>query len=544
MQIFTHKKLTYSSALLRKLNSRFLFIALLALLMGSLSGSSSSNIRVNQAPAEITLGGLFPLTGELSGSGVERGATFRMAINEINHRSDILPNTVLKYEIRDTGSNPTIGTNAAQQLVEAGVFGVVGAAYSTVSMAAAPVFEAAEIPQISYSSTNPDLSNKTNYPYFLRVVPPDSQQALALADFIYSEMGNSTVATIYANTDYANWTIPVFESEFTALGGTVVTSQRFTPGATDVTTELQAIFDSGVKTILISTLFDDATTVFSQANSVGINAASGFQWVGTDGIGGNGLLGDPVVKSAISGMIGIEISPGFGDLFVHYKDMWECGDPTIFSGAGDRIPNLFATFTYDAVYAFAWAAHNLIDHQGGDPTNGDNLLQILKGLSYQGATGHVGFDAKQDPEGVYSLTYMDGSAFNKFATWSPKAGFDPFGTISLNDGHIIAGSGDPDPALDPVGHIADCSQFEFNEATYVTPVSTPETITETTTHTSTVVSVVTESGPAVTVSETVSTDYTSTTVITEKKAEVPMHIGVFLVPLFFIVLIHRRKQKY
>ncbi|KAK3770992.1 hypothetical protein RRG08_029082 [Elysia crispata] len=41
---------------------------------------------------------------------------------------------------------------------------------------------ASAIPQISYSSTSTDLSDKTRFEYFSRVVPPDKYQAKAMAD--------------------------------------------------------------------------------------------------------------------------------------------------------------------------------------------------------------------------------------------------------------------------------------------------------------------------------------------------------------------------
>ncbi len=40
----------------------------------------------------------------------------------------------------------------------------------------------AQIPQISYASTSVDLSDKTRFEYFSRVVPPDNYQAQAMAD--------------------------------------------------------------------------------------------------------------------------------------------------------------------------------------------------------------------------------------------------------------------------------------------------------------------------------------------------------------------------
>ena len=43
-----------------------------------------------------------------------------------------------------------------------------------------------QIPQISYASTGVELSEKMRFPYFSRVVPPDSYQAQALVDLVHA----------------------------------------------------------------------------------------------------------------------------------------------------------------------------------------------------------------------------------------------------------------------------------------------------------------------------------------------------------------------
>ncbi len=42
------------------------------------------------------------------------------------------------------------------------------------------------MPQISYSSSSPELSNKERFPYFSRVLPSDTLQAKAMADLVYN----------------------------------------------------------------------------------------------------------------------------------------------------------------------------------------------------------------------------------------------------------------------------------------------------------------------------------------------------------------------
>ena len=41
-----------------------------------------------------------------------------------------------------------------------------------------------QIPQISYASTAPELSDDRRYDFFSRVVPPDSFQAQAMVDIV------------------------------------------------------------------------------------------------------------------------------------------------------------------------------------------------------------------------------------------------------------------------------------------------------------------------------------------------------------------------
>lgn len=41
-----------------------------------------------------------------------------------------------------------------------------------------------KVPQISYASTSPELSNKERFPYFSRVLPSDTLQAEAIANLV------------------------------------------------------------------------------------------------------------------------------------------------------------------------------------------------------------------------------------------------------------------------------------------------------------------------------------------------------------------------
>lgn len=66
-----------------------------------------------------------------------------------------------------------------------------------------------KIPQISYASTAPELSDDRRYDFFSRVVPPDSFQAQAMVDIIRA-LGWTYVSTIASEGSYGEKGVEAF----------------------------------------------------------------------------------------------------------------------------------------------------------------------------------------------------------------------------------------------------------------------------------------------------------------------------------------------
>ncbi|KAE8745292.1 hypothetical protein FOCC_FOCC007977 [Frankliniella occidentalis] len=81
------------------------------------------------------------------------------------------------------------------------VSGVIGASFSVVSIMVANILRLFKIPQISYASTSTELSDKSRFGYFSRVVPPDNFQAQAMVDVV-SSMGWKYVSTVGVEGEY------------------------------------------------------------------------------------------------------------------------------------------------------------------------------------------------------------------------------------------------------------------------------------------------------------------------------------------------------
>ncbi|KAL6035305.1 hypothetical protein STEG23_018493 [Scotinomys teguina] len=65
------------------------------------------------------------------------------------------------------------------------------------------------IPQISYASTAPELSDNTRYDFFSRVVPPDSYQAQAMVDIV-TALGWNYVSTLASEGNYGESGVEAF----------------------------------------------------------------------------------------------------------------------------------------------------------------------------------------------------------------------------------------------------------------------------------------------------------------------------------------------
>ncbi|XP_068081158.1 metabotropic glutamate receptor 5-like [Anabrus simplex] len=77
--------------------------------------------------------------------------------------------------------SPRQGSTASRR---APLIGVVGPASSSVAIQVQNLLQLFQIPQVGYSTTSKDLSDKSRFNYFLRVVPSDYYQAQVMVDIV------------------------------------------------------------------------------------------------------------------------------------------------------------------------------------------------------------------------------------------------------------------------------------------------------------------------------------------------------------------------
>ena len=211
---------------------------------------------------------------------------------EINARSDLLPNTELKFEVYDTNHDAGAITGGAIHFATTAFNGkgadvVVGGAYSGPTIASHNVLKGFGMPQMSYSATSPLLSNSKEYPYFFRPVPSDAFQGKAIAQFLKNDLEFNNVCILHGDDGYnANLAAAFAASSFDLdlnVVKTIQTTEK--PEVKEAKEAIAMLANSECRVMFMSLHPSSAATVVREASIKGImGPESGWLWVFPDAI--------------------------------------------------------------------------------------------------------------------------------------------------------------------------------------------------------------------------------------------------------------------
>ena len=163
---------------------------------------------------------------------IQNVEALHFAVQEINNRSDILPDLRLGFvafddchssqialgraiqfmplQIRNADVHNITHDNGDSKIIEKfhthekvfyDVAGVIGPYTSELSIYVANVLNLFRIPQISQTATSDILSDKTRFPYFFRMVPPDRYQVQAIARLL-QHFNWTHISILYSEGSY------------------------------------------------------------------------------------------------------------------------------------------------------------------------------------------------------------------------------------------------------------------------------------------------------------------------------------------------------
>ncbi|CAH2272589.1 extracellular calcium-sensing receptor-like [Pelobates cultripes] len=165
----------------------------------------------------------------------------RFALDEINRSPTLLPNLTLGFQIYDsctglhqeldgtlkllTGQAEGIPNFSCKQMPP--MSSIIGHVTSTFSILNARILSLYRYPQISYLSTSPLLSDKTQFPTFFRTVPSDSLQCKGLAQLVL-HFGWTWIGIVAVDDDYGREAMKFIKEEILKVEACVTFAEYIT----------------------------------------------------------------------------------------------------------------------------------------------------------------------------------------------------------------------------------------------------------------------------------------------------------------------------
>jgi branched-chain amino acid transport system substrate-binding protein len=264
-------------------------------------------------------------------------------------------------------------------ITEDKVIAVIAGGASGSSLAAAPRAQAAKIPFVSSSSTDPAVTRTGDY--IFRVCYTDTFQGEVMGRFSTDKLKATTSAIMVDfNNPYSRGLSDFFELSFTKRGGQVLTKQSYAQGDPDFRGQLSAIKAAAPDVIYVPGYYGDVGLIAKQARQLGLTQPllGGDGWDAPElwSLGGDALNG-----SFISNHYSADDPSAEIQAFVsNYKLLY-----------GNLIPDAHAALGYDAM---KFLIEGVQRAQATDGTKVRDALGQTK--NFQGVTGVISLDAERN----------------------------------------------------------------------------------------------------------------------------------------------------
>jgi branched-chain amino acid transport system substrate-binding protein len=264
--------------------SLFLVLLLVAVVMTSSVMAQDGEDVIVESGDDVVIGLATILSGEglvPLGDDITRGVELALEDRPVVTIED--EEFAITLDIQDDQCSAEGGQAVANRFVsEPSIVAVVGPTCSSACRAAGPIFDEAGYSMISSSCTAPDLTAEdTGFASFNRTTPNDSLQGAAAAEFIYNELGYTSIATVHDGSPYGESLVNVLTEAFTELGGEVVFADSVTVGDTDFRSLLESVAAEEPELIYFGGFPAEAARLIEQRAEVGLEDVD---FMGADGI--------------------------------------------------------------------------------------------------------------------------------------------------------------------------------------------------------------------------------------------------------------------
>lgn len=239
----------------------------------------------------LALGFFGALTGDNANLGINIKNGAALAVDQFNKANPDCQITLKDFDSQ--GSPDKAPALADQAISDNSVVGIIGPAFSGESKAADPKFDAAGLPIITPSATNPALSTN-GWKIFHRALASDAKQGPGIAQYISATLKATKVGVLDDASEYGKGLADIVK---TTLGSAVVASDEIDPKAADYSAAVTKMKNAGVDAIFYGGYYAEAGKLAKQLKDAGVTA----QLVSGDGSLDKGFIeaGGPAAEGTI-----------------------------------------------------------------------------------------------------------------------------------------------------------------------------------------------------------------------------------------------------
>lgn len=409
----------------------------------------------------VDLLGLFPdapNTSKPTTLSVHSRAMFKAAILLSQQYNITISGKYIGWEIIETyGDVIQCFSSTCRLLPNSSVVGIVGPAYSRETEVLAAFAGTINLPVISYSATNTDLSDRSKYSSFFRTVSSDEAAALAITS-LFLQYNWTSCIIIYQNDAFGTGGAQIISESFNDNDLTVLQMILFNINTLNFQGDLQNILLGSSARIVI--LWADETytpIILQKALDVDVLGPQ-FTWI----LSSNSmmkisnktiqqkligfLIVEPVIGSIVNGSINTT-------LLNAAINLWQQYEPESFPGL--TAIDYYAYFAFDATWSLIEAlqqycstiSNNSLSYISFTDTsfcfdrymnNGNELIDIISTIELLGVSGQIKFsrNVTDRVDGIYYVAknvqpFSDGVVTVPVLVWNSSDTWQPYVSTSV-----------------------------------------------------------------------------------------------------------------
>jgi branched-chain amino acid transport system substrate-binding protein len=339
----------------------------------------------------IRIGVFADYTGQTSSFGISTFSGIKMAVESINAAGGI-NGKKLEIVIGDDGGQSENTKLIVKKLIEIDkVDALIGEPTSTNSIVGANIAQAAKVPMITPSGTNPKITEVGDF--IFRACFVDAVQGEAMARYAIETLNIKRVSLLVdSESDYGKGLADSFTLSFKKRGGNIVSRSFYSGNDEEFSSQIAAIKRVKPQAIYIPGYYNQIMEIAREvrASKMKVTLLGGDGWDSptlfeTGGVG----LDNSFITNNFATSIPNEIVKTF---VAKYKKLYNL-EPDSFAALGFDSANLLA----DAL-------------KRANSTDKQKLRDTLATTKdFQGITGKITFDANRNPrKAVYILKIVEG----------------------------------------------------------------------------------------------------------------------------------------